>query len=1449
MLFLERARFVHIGAPDCRIDDLTISALDDKGRPADTVIWLRNGGGKTVLLGLFFAHLLPGARDFLRGKKENARFSDHVLDGDTSYVAARWVGAPVQLSLVADDRRPRLVTGRAVERRAGFSGTVLPDLFFSFRPLAGVLDLDSLPWAAEGQRLDLAGFHGELDRLSRAHPELELVTTDKDVVWAAHLRRQGLDPEIVRYQLQMNAGEGEAATGFMKFRTSDEFVDFLVGVVTPREALDTIEDEIRTYAVKLRRLPEFRRELELIERAVPALQAHADNLAAKERLEELRRTLLADAAALREALLRAHEVAVTEAAEAERQRARMEREAAEVRSKRVHLASLVLEAAYLVAAHRREAASTELRDASERSEEARRLVEDWKLAEPLARQRSLRVREAELRAQLAVRERDAEPRRLAAERAGSALRLRLLDLVAAAGREALEHRSAARDHTERSRSAWREAEQARTTLEQIQRQITEARGLLEALDRDRARLRAAGCLAAEESAGAAVERWRDEAARMADRTTAIGLRLKVIQHERDELRRRQVDLATERERLDGDRRRGEERIGEIERERCALWDDAALAEVCEVPRPDLWAERERLESALERRVQELSATLVSTELAAAADRRSRAALESSGHLPPTLDVERALELLRAAGVVKAYPGWEYLRRERAEAAAPMLIAAPELAGGILLNDPEDVGPALKVLEASGVHPTSVVALGLAEELSVPAVRTVRLWRPHPALLDAVAGEAERERLEERLSAVDRELAAARSRLGRVRDLRAGLLGFFGRWPAGTLAALGEEVAALARRVRDVEAQADGLATRDRALEDETAELERERSDLVNRGQRVPGIVAELRALVGDEVREREWQTALAEGPARMREAAERRSAGLRESEDEQGQAESALNQAAKSEADAGQWEAQASGLSSGADAEPGLAELSAEELRHVWEMRQRAYRQELGAESIKATLDEVEDELRRLAPQVRAPEERRDRALGLLARADGATEELRRDALHGAEEAYRTAVAHEGERRAALTQRETERETAGRSRLPLAMPLVASGLEAALQLQERYTAEDRDAESRENSLNSQRGQARDRHTRARERAQGMQGAADTIAAAADLAEAPDTEPFGEDVEQARQAVARVVRDLKRLGGEAEQARSAVVGTGRRLRQLAETREYQGLGPRLTGRVADPGPLAGHASALAGELQLRLGPLRADIDSAETDRRMVVGGLVKAVRDAFRDLRRIGEASRLPEDLGAWAGEPFVRINFEQPRAEDEWELRVGGVVEDWVNREQVPARSGLAILRQALRRANTRRPAAGEAASVFQVTMLKPDAVLTTQRYAVEAMKFSEGQDLTTAILLYCAFVNQRVLRQGDPGGVAGALLLDNPIGKASLEQLIKLQRTVATVMGVQLIATTGVRDREAISHYPKVVGIRPVRSRDGRRKYLVANDDPMGDGLAAAELIARGSA
>jgi len=54
-------------------------------------------------------------------------------------------------------------------------------------------------------------------------------------------------------------------------------------------------------------------------------------------------------------------------------------------------------------------------------------------------------------------------------------------------------------------------------------------------------------------------------------------------------------------------------------------------------------------------------------------------------------------------------------------------------------------------------------------------------------------------------------------------------------------------------------------------------------------------------------------------------------------------------------------------------------------------------------------------------------------------------------------------------------------------------------------------------------------------------------------------------------------------------------------------------------------------------------------------------------------------------------------------------------------------------------------------------------------------------MKFSEP-DLTTAILLYCTFVNLRVDRGGDPAAPP-ARCPGQPDRQASLEQLIELQR------------------------------------------------------------------
>ncbi len=78
-------RLCSVGERSARFTDVTLdlTAPDGGGpRPADTVVWLRNGGGKSSLLSLFYALLLPRAIDFM-GRAVKRSLTDYVDSGDT----------------------------------------------------------------------------------------------------------------------------------------------------------------------------------------------------------------------------------------------------------------------------------------------------------------------------------------------------------------------------------------------------------------------------------------------------------------------------------------------------------------------------------------------------------------------------------------------------------------------------------------------------------------------------------------------------------------------------------------------------------------------------------------------------------------------------------------------------------------------------------------------------------------------------------------------------------------------------------------------------------------------------------------------------------------------------------------------------------------------------------------------------------------------------------------------------------------------------------------------------------------------------------------------------------------------------------------------------------------------------------------------------------------------
>ena len=89
---LAALRFRSVGERSARFQDLTLTftaPADDASEPQDPVIWLRNGGGKSSILSLLYALLLPRATDFM-GRSVQRSLTDYIDAGDTAHVVAIW---------------------------------------------------------------------------------------------------------------------------------------------------------------------------------------------------------------------------------------------------------------------------------------------------------------------------------------------------------------------------------------------------------------------------------------------------------------------------------------------------------------------------------------------------------------------------------------------------------------------------------------------------------------------------------------------------------------------------------------------------------------------------------------------------------------------------------------------------------------------------------------------------------------------------------------------------------------------------------------------------------------------------------------------------------------------------------------------------------------------------------------------------------------------------------------------------------------------------------------------------------------------------------------------------------------------------------------------------------------------------------------------------------------
>ncbi|MFE5865082.1 hypothetical protein ACFQ77_31715 [Streptomyces virginiae] len=1482
-------------------------------RPAPAgVLFLENGGGKSVLLKLIFSVMLPGHRNTLGGASSGV-LRKFLLADDCGHVALEWqhtqTGECVVVGKVSEWR------GRQVSN----DPRKFAEAWYSFRPGPG-LSLDSLPVAeatsvrppvegasgAQGRRRTMKGFRDSLTEAGKAYPHLEVYFEEIHDRWNEHLTELGLDPELFRYQREMNADEGEAA-GLFAVKKDSDFTDLLLRAVTDTRDTDGLADLVHGFGNKLGRRAELMAErdftagsVDLLTRIVEAAGARSRlrdvHAGAERRTRTLARRLSARAAEDRgraadlaqQVTAAAHQVTAAESA-----RTRSAAVSAELAYRHASLALTVADKA--AAAQRRELL------------EARTLHSAWQAAENVLRHRAAADRSARVAAAILEAERDAAPA-LAARATAAGELVRALHTAAEHGERLAneeEERSAAlqatgeashRDATAAATAAQRarsEAEHLRSRLAEVQQETAEAvrAGWLDdtAPDADPAR----AALAATDAEKTAVAAW-DES-REAARAAAEAAREAAAAESRAELTAaRAADAADAAEAAHEAEHRAAASLATAPRlaellglpsvpdaflphPRAGARADATVAATTSgtVGRPgaagsqvpghpgtaggegltvaDLDRNADDLRTLLTDGVAAAERQLFELRTAAADDARILGALGDGGLLPPGPDVLATVEYLGEHGI-PALPGWRYLAQsvDPADHAA-VLAARPELVDGVVITDPDTHGRAREVLSGAALLPRSTVAVGTAAALLAPAtpaeadsaVSSVFIVSPNPAMHDEGAADEERQALRARAAARDTEIRDLAARLGGDRELAARLGSWRTGCPPGRLTELAE--AAAAARMFAEEADAELAEARTvRAEADEAAadasRVREERQDTAQRARRVAdalaGLAFRLRERAGWQAKLRELADDAAESEARAEVCLDRARAADEDRRAAQRAADDARRTARALRAERAEIAGAPDQLP---DSDGDTPRAPLPDLREAYRAASQLYEKvgvgaDLRAEQARAESDESAAlaELDRLTNKVRT------RAAQLLEGTDGADGPSRQAAAARAEalvQMLETRASTASEQLGRLRgEAERHAPSEGEAHTELPEELVPEDVDQAQALLRTATAQ---LAAHTAAVESARAAHADLLRAHRTAEDGAGGFDETAAMLRDLLrdhthqdDEQEPVPHAGSLEEARQSATEARRSLRGCAAELSAADSAVREASDILVRHANATRYEQVRTPARQQIRElpASALPEHAAAWATAFAPRLRVLTDELAQLERNRDSIVDRLRGLVESALATLRSAQRLSQLPEGLGEWSGQEFLRIRFEEPDQATLTE-RLGEVIDE-ATRTAVKKnssasfgegrRDGMSLLLRGVQ-------AALEPKGI-SVEILKPDAVLRAERVPVGQMGdvFSGGQLLTAAIALYCTMAALRSNDRGrDKHRHAGTLFLDNPIGRANATYLLELQRAVSDALGVQLLYTTGLFDTTALAEFPLVIRLRNDADLRAGLKYI----------------------
>ncbi|MEA5455254.1 hypothetical protein SPF06_11020 [Sinomonas sp. JGH33] len=1468
MYELNRARLVGIGPRGARYSDVTVdlSGLGEQvparnlfdaptRRPSPfSLLLLENGGGKSVLLKLLFSVVLPGRRNTVGG----ASLDNFVLDGDTGHVALEWMHVATG---------ERLVTAKVCQRRT-HSGDKYPvaEAWYSFRP-SDALDLDTLPVTFDGRRRRLDGFReavAEADRLE-ATTELSWLGDDQGR-WRGHLRERGIEPDLFDIQRRMNVDEGEAAKAF-KYSSSKEFVDWLLTTVTDSKDATSVAETFSQWAVNLADREQMLLERDFLEGVIAALdplavayiahQEAARNAAAARRGAET----LAVELDLRLRLEREKVTQLSaeyEAAQAIVGTRSTERDAARALLNEVRRQTLQLEL---------EEAEAQAAYGKERLDVADLELHGWQTVAAVEERDQAIATADGLAAQVAAADEDAAPALARRDEAAGQLLAKYLaeadasdreaanyDAQATAAKQAAAEADTARSHAleaaaaagERYRAAAETVGAAsdrltaeasnglvpmRTTPGQVPYLVETARavhaGTVTRLAESKGEAAAAATMVKQ--AAVAVREAEKELRTATTAADTASRDLRTVEDEAARLGCLRVLVEAAGAESDPTEGNGPESVAAL-----SVFE---LEEACD-----------RLLAQLARDIDDHTEHLDELRTAQRDDARVVEALGNGGLLPPRKEVERALEVLDAAGVV-AHAGWRYLHEAVPAAQRTELIAAhPALADGVVVIDRAQMPTARQALSQARLLPAAAVAVGSgAELLSIDAgvsevdATAVRhrdersdafVVEPTPALFDEESAAQRREELREQMTRRGEQLQVGVEQLAEVSAARNDL----DRWrkanPPGHLVKLRETAAGAVSRASAVRERLDAAEGH---LETSTVERERADSEVEQvageerlaseRAAKLEGLADFVESATQAQQLLPEYEAEVHRHNAAASDALDSRERALQTHEEHTRLAEQARGQARRHRAACDEVTS-----TSGQPAET-VPETSLADLRAAAAAAQQIYLAAVVDADLRRRADEAAEKVQSLrsALAIRDPSHvtEAERLRATPAGADRASWSVGADNARRAVSKLQAEAERLGKRvgqleHAVKSASPTEPGRRSWTSLGERWQPISPGHGRDLQVEAQQ--ESRQAQQRLDEASGIVSELERQRRAADDAARGINEALLPLSAL--LGGVPEgvlggvaISPYAADEIAAQQAASVAVDTLRETKDRLESCLSHLADTAQDLVTHANLARYESLVTQARRSILESNRemLAARAADWSASLQTRLATLTSDLENANRHRKTIVDRLSALVDQAVKTLRQATKLSRLPDDLSEWGGRPFLRIRFHEPD-QTTISVRVGEVIDRVAGeyasraigtRSRNARRDGMALLLDAVHAAVPKG---------FTVDVLKPDSVLRDERVSIEEMNdvFSGGQELTAAIVLYCTLAALAANERGQMRSKhSGVLFLDNPIGRANASYLIDLQQSVARSLGVQLIYTTGISDDRVLAAFPLWVRLR----------------------------------